>query len=168
MQKHWIEQLNICKLLCTSLKNKLSGLLTSTTCPWNIKRSTTAWRLIKKKNTTFLPSNVFGVVVKIDTCTNTLVFLFLYFTKESWPLGQPRDGHLLLGTHLKNFNKSTTTTILNHDSGSVRATEHQQHQGLSDLVRGDQGHEHEAENIETDVQVLNLRVQWWSWWCKPL
>ena len=37
--------------VCTPLINELSGLLTSTTCPWNIKRSTTAWRwFVKKKN----------------------------------------------------------------------------------------------------------------------
>ena len=37
--------------VCTSLINELSGLSTSTTCPWNIKRSTTAWRwFVKKKH----------------------------------------------------------------------------------------------------------------------
>ena len=36
-----------------------------------------------KKNITLSPSNLFGVVEKIDTCTNTLVFVFLDFTKES-------------------------------------------------------------------------------------
>ena len=81
--------------------------------------------------------------------------------KKVDPWDNPWMDMFCLGLTLKTFNKSTTTTttILNHDSGSVCATEHQQHQGLSDLVRGDQGHEHEAKNIETDVQVLNLRVQ---------